>query len=180
MDSSIGLPEGVDPGTAANVVKVYAKDVAGVSQLFALSDDGTITQLTPGGSSGGGRFFPPEQWTVKAVAASLTNSAMFAQVSTDWDSWKAIRAGSITGLASRLTTAISAGTLAVTVTVNGTAGTLTINHTNAINSTGGIATQAAGIDAYAAGDLIGIQITTDGAWSPAGNDLEAYLELQDA
>jgi hypothetical protein len=117
---------------------------------------------------------------VKSVAASLTNSAMFAQVSTDWDTWKAIRAGSITGLTSRLTAAISAGTLAVTVTINGAAGTLTINHSSVSNSTGGIATQSAGVDTYLAGDLIGIQITTNGAWLPLGNDLEAYLELQDA
>ena len=46
-DYSIVLPEAGDPPTQADVVKVFAKEDAGVSQLFALASDGTVTQLTP-------------------------------------------------------------------------------------------------------------------------------------
>jgi hypothetical protein len=46
-DYSIVIPEAGDPPTQADVVKVFAKDVAGISQLFALASDGTVSQLTP-------------------------------------------------------------------------------------------------------------------------------------
>ena len=36
-----------DPAAAAGELQLYAKDDGGVSQLFARSDDGTISQLTP-------------------------------------------------------------------------------------------------------------------------------------
>jgi hypothetical protein len=36
-----------DPAAELDVVKVYAKDVAGTSQLFARTDDGAVNQLTP-------------------------------------------------------------------------------------------------------------------------------------
>jgi hypothetical protein len=41
-----------DPAAEPNVVKVYAKDVAGVVQAFARTEDGTISQLTPVASGG--------------------------------------------------------------------------------------------------------------------------------
>ena len=50
-DYSLALPEGGNPPTQSDVVKVFAKEDAGVSQLFALASDGTVTQLTPGGAS---------------------------------------------------------------------------------------------------------------------------------
>lgn len=52
-DYSVVLPEAGDPPTQADVVKVYGKDVAGVTQLFALASDGTVSQLTPVASPGG-------------------------------------------------------------------------------------------------------------------------------
>ncbi len=36
-----------DPGASANQIKLYPKDVATVTQLFAQASDGTVTQLTP-------------------------------------------------------------------------------------------------------------------------------------
>ena len=36
-----------DPAAAAGELQLYAKDDGGVSQLFARSDDGTISRLTP-------------------------------------------------------------------------------------------------------------------------------------
>lgn len=180
MDSSIILPEGSDPTPQADAVKVYAKDVGGVAQLFAEADDGTITQLTPGGGSSTSRYFPPEQWTQKAVAASQTDVALSAQVSTDYDTWKAVRAGSITGLSTRLTSAVTAGTLTVQVTINGAGGTLTLAHTSISNASGGIVTQAAGVDTFSAGDLLAIRLTTTVGFTPTTTDLEAYIECEDA
>ncbi len=40
-----------DPAAEANKVLLYAKDVAGTSQLFARTDDGTVNQLTPAGGA---------------------------------------------------------------------------------------------------------------------------------
>jgi hypothetical protein len=41
-----------DPATEPDRVMLYAKDAAGVAQLFARSDDGTVHQITPGGGGG--------------------------------------------------------------------------------------------------------------------------------
>ena len=40
-------------------------------------------------------------------------------------------------------------------------------------------TQAPGVDAYAAGDLLDIAITTTGTFAPITTDVEAYLQVQD-
>jgi hypothetical protein len=121
----------------------------------------------------------PEQWAQLSITPSQTNVPLSAQVSTDFDDLKMIRAGSIVGMATRLVSAITAGTLTVTVTKNGAAGTLSIVHTNGSNASGGVATQASGIDTYVAGDLIGIQLTTDAGFLPLLNNVEAWLEVSE-
>lgn len=122
-------------------------------------------------------YVVPEQWAQNNVAASQTNVALAAQVSTSFDTYKALRAGSITGLSTRLTEAVTAGTLTVEVTKNGAGVGLAVVHTNAANQTGGISTQAAGLDTYVAGDLIGVRLTTNGAFAPITTDLEAMVEV---
>jgi len=116
----------------------------------------------------------PELWAQANVAANQTGVALSALVSTSFDTVKMIRAGSITGLGTRLTQAITAGTLTVRVTKNGSPGTLSVVHTT---GTGGNATQAPGIDTYIAGDLIGVQLTTTSGFLPNTTDLEAWLEM---
>ena len=59
---NISLDETTTPAPIANKVLVYAKDVDGVSQPFALSDDRTEIQL---GGGGGGAFW--DQPSGKAV-----------------------------------------------------------------------------------------------------------------
>lgn len=54
MDSSTKFPESADPSPEADAVKVYAKDVGGVSQLFVLSDDGSTSQVSGVSASPGG------------------------------------------------------------------------------------------------------------------------------
>lgn len=119
----------------------------------------------------------PEQWVRQNVPASATNIVMFSQVSSNFDDIKMMRAGSVVGLSTRLTEAITSGTLTVRLTINGTPGNLLISHTS---GTGGVATQAAGVDTYAANDLIGLQFTTTADFLPITTDLEAWLEVLEA
>lgn len=165
----------VDPGGVASRFSLYSKAVAGVSQLFGQDSAGVVYQITPAVS--GARFSPPEKWGQQDIAASQTNIALSASVSTNFDDITMIRAGSIVGLNTRLTTACTAGTLTVTVTKNGAAGTLSVATTSASNTTGGQSTQAAGVDTFVAGDLVGIQLTTSVGWLPITDDVEAWLEI---
>jgi len=119
----------------------------------------------------------PEQWARINVPAGATNVPMSSQVSTSFDDIKMIRSGSIVGLATRLTAAITAGTLTVTVTKNGNPCVLGIVHAG---GTGSVATQAPGIDTYNAGDLIGIRFTTNAGFLPLSLNLEAWLEVLEA
>jgi len=121
----------------------------------------------------------PEQWAQDNVAANQTNIALFAQVSTNFDSIKMMRAGSVVGLSTRLTEAITAGSLTVKLTKNGVAGTLQVVHTSGGNPSGGQTVQAAGIDTYVAGDLIAVQLTTNAGFLPITTDLEAWLEISE-
>lgn len=52
------LIESADPGAVADVAFVYTKDVAGVTQLFAQTSDGTVYQLTPTGFGTGAAISP--------------------------------------------------------------------------------------------------------------------------
>jgi hypothetical protein len=116
----------------------------------------------------------PEQWGQQNVAASQTNVPLECLVSTNFDTIKMMRAGSIVGLSTRLTEAVTFGTLTVTVTKNGAAGIISVVH---ISGSGGVTTQGVGIDTYAANDLIGIRITTSSGFLPTTTDLEAWLEF---
>lgn len=115
----------------------------------------------------------PEMWGQENVAANQTNVPLSAMVSMNFDTIKMTRAGSIVGISSRLTEAITAGTLTIKVTKNGSPGTLTLVHTS---GTGGTAIQATGVDTYIANDLIGIQISTTAGFLPITTDLEVWLE----
>jgi hypothetical protein len=72
MTTGISLPESsTDPVAVANNVQVYCKDTAGVSQLFARSDDGSVSQLSgvSAGMSIGG-----------AITGATAGSVLFAGV----------------------------------------------------------------------------------------------------
>ncbi len=128
---------------------------------------------------GNDRFSPPEQWAQQNVAASQAAVALSAQVSTNFDTIKMMRSGSVVGLSTRLTEAVTAGTATVRLTINGAAGTLNVVHTAGSNPTGGQSTQRAGIDRFVAGGLIGLSITTDAGFLPITTDLEAWLEIEE-
>jgi hypothetical protein len=121
---------------------------------------------------------PPEQWAVQNVPANTPATSMSAQVSTNFDDIKMMRAGSIVGISSRLTAAVTAGTLQVDATINGViVPAAALNVTMGVASTGGQTLAAPGVAPYVAGDLIGIKFTTSLGFTPTTTDLEAWLEI---
>lgn len=131
------------------------------------------------GSWGNNRFAPPEQWAQQNVAAGQVAVAIPSAVSVNFDDIKMMRAGSVVGLSTRLTDAVTAGTATVRVTINGVGGTLNVAHTAGGNPTGGQSTQRAGIDTFLAGDLVGLSITTDLIFLPITTDLESWIEVEE-
>lgn len=165
----------VDPRTAGGLVaslsSIALDNVTG--QVYRKSGAAN-TAWTPIGAP---TYVPNEMWAQQDVAASQTNVQLETNVSQLFASWRAPRAGSIVGLVTRFSEAITAGSVTLTVRVNGAAGTLVAT---SVGGTGTQVTQAAGIDTYAAGDLLDIAITTTGAFAPVSTGVEAYLQVQDA
>lgn len=157
-------------GLAADLGSLALDNVAGVVYVkFGAAD-------TDWAALGGGRYTPNEMWAQPDVAASQTNVQLETNVSQLFATWRAPRAGSIVGLVTRFSEAITAGSVTLTVRINGTPGTLAAT---SVVGTGTQVTQAPGVDAYAAGDLLDIAITTTGAFAPITTDVEAYLQVQD-
>lgn len=108
------------------------------------------------------------------VAASQSNvQLLVAEVasaaSNACDGYCMPWAGNIVGISFQLSAAGSAGTLTIGPTVGGT---------EAADPTLSVTTAAAGADtatrgtaAFAAGDVIGAEITTDGSWNGTSSDL---------
>lgn len=116
-----------DPAAEPDRVLVYPKDVAGVSQLFARSDNGVVHQLTPTAADGSAviafgndnisaladtRFLDP-YWSSRTAVTTIIDIA-------------APRAGTLRNLFIRHNAAVGNGNSVVyTVMVNGVATTLT-------------------------------------------------------
>lgn len=124
----------------------------------------------------------PEQWCQNNVAASQTSVGLSAQVSTNFDTIKMIRAGSVVGLSTRLTEAIAAGQLTVEVTKNGAAfaAPFTLVHTSGSNASGGVAIATPGVNTYVASDVLAVRLTTNAGFLPITTDLEAWIEVVEA
>jgi hypothetical protein len=121
----------------------------------------------------------PEQWKQDNVSASQTNVDLTTIVSVTYADFQATRAGSIVGLSTRFNEAVLGGLATVYVTINGTEGTLFVDHNAGTNINGGVATQYAGIDNYVAGDLLGVSITTSAGFLPPTTDLQAVLQVEE-
>ena len=103
---------------------------------------------------------------------------MSAQVSTNFDTIKMMRPGSVVGLSTRLTEAITAGTLQAELTINGVViGPMIVVMTSILGATGSQLTRLPGVVPYVAGDLIGVNFTTSVGFTPTTTDLEAWLEV---
>ncbi len=126
-------------------------------------------------------YVPPEKWAQQNVAVSQVGVDLSALVSTNFDTIKMIRPGSIVGLSTRFTEAITDSSIdsaIVTITINGVAGALSISHNSGTNPLGGEASQSGGVDTFVAGDLLGIEITTLASFAPTTTDIEAWIDLE--
>lgn len=109
-----------------------------------------------------------------AVAASQTNTQLnVAEVASGatnaCDGIAMPWAGTIVGISYQLSAAGTAGTLTIGPTVNGTE---SADPTLAVTTgTSGTDTALRGAATFAAGDLIGAEITTDGSWDGTSSDL---------
>lgn len=112
------------------------------------------------------------------VAASQTNVQIpIMQVASAAenavDSYPAPWAGVIVGISANLSAAATAGALTVGATVGGTEKTdPTLSITTEASKTD---TAVRGSATFAAGDLIGCEITTDGSWDGTSSDLSAVV-----
>ncbi len=169
-----------DDGDTIDGAASYLLDL--VNQYVVLVSngvDGWLIISAGGGASGGGIAAVPEQWALNTglltdqVAVSLET-----QVSTGFATYRAPRAGSIRDLGWRLSAAVTAGTLTINVTVNGTPIVLAGVSTSGSNASGGQSTQAAGIANFVAGDEIGVTYSSDALLAAVGAVLEVTLNVQ--
>ena len=86
-------------------------------------------------------------------------------------------AGSVVGIAVTSSEPRTAGTLTVEATVNGTGTGLTAA-LDATNTTTDVTTQAKDTDAFASGDLLGVDMTTTAGWSPSSADLVVTVYVE--
>jgi hypothetical protein len=109
-------------------------------------------------------------WT-HALIANQTDVAL-TLVSTVNNDWTVFRAGSITGIATRLDAAVSAGTLTINVRVNGV-----IVFTSTVTATTTVTTQAKDVDAIVASDLITVSYTSSAGFTgPVLASVEVEIE----
>jgi hypothetical protein len=134
---------------------------------------GAEIDATP--NAGFERLSPPEKWGRDNIGDNTPATPMSGLVSTKFDNIEMIRAGSIVGLSARLTTALTAGSFTATVTINGVPGTLAV--VGGVAFLSGRSVQAAGIDTFLAGDLIGIEFSTGAGTAPTNADAEAWLDM---
>ena len=126
------------------------------------------------------RYVIPAQWTRSNVAISLSDDQLNEQLSTNFDTYIAQRAGEITGISWRILGGpVTAGTLTVRPRVGAVpVATLVGTSTSVSNQNGGRATATG--DAYAAGASIDVAITTSADFAPADTvNIEVMLEVSE-
>ena len=126
-----------------------------------------------------------ERFSRSGVAASLSNVQLNVYETEATGSKLQVQGiplpfgGSIVGLSAALSAAASAGSLTLTVTINGVATNCQVVITTA---TTGYTIQEYGSANFNPGDKLGVQITTTAAWNGTTSDLlvEAYFVFTDA
>lgn len=116
-----------------------------------------------------------------AVAASQTDADLYRSMSEASQTVKisvAPWAGDVAGIGYTLSAAATAGSLTIGITKNGTEVAATTQ--TVATAAKGYAAFARGAVPVAAGDTIGVQITTDGDWDATTADLvvDAYVLYQ--
>ncbi len=161
---------------------------------IAAAGDGTVevvtdskSDLTPKTLSElvglGGDRHKMGPWVRDNVADALTDSALAILAHGGARlHMRATRAGSLTGLIIAIDAdadARTSGTCTATVTKDGVATALTAQIAAAPNTLYRIATADPGDIPYAAGDKIGVTITTAGTWAPTTADITVLVEVRE-
>ena len=92
------------------------------------------------------------------------------------DSVAALRAGCIVGISSALSTHITAGTVSVRATKNGTTVLTNVNVGTTVRTWQTM--QDKDLDTYVAGDRLGAVIFTSANLAPANNDLTSFIWIE--
>lgn len=135
--------------------------------------------VNQGGAGGGGSdiTYLPEAWEQMDVPAGQGAVVIPAAVSQLFDEMVMNRTVSILGIRTQLTEPITAGTLTVTVFINGVATAALLVHTSVLNPSGGGAAFAPGVAVALAGQTVGVRITTDAGFLPVSTDISTRVEV---
>lgn len=118
-------------------------------------------------------------WVQDNVAASQSAVALKLAAAANTGVEVAMpRAGSITGIGAAFTVAPAGAACVLDVTKNGTAISGCTISVPAGATLGHQATFVAGLYTFAAGDRIGVKITTTGSWTAITSDLTAQVEIE--
>lgn len=170
--------EGAETGSPGEV-QAYGADT-NLNLLLVPKGTGDVYS-TADCDFGGGYRQVIDGWYQDDVTASQSSVALGRVGDAVWAAfdgkWIAPRAGSITGVAVKSNDARTAGTLTVEVTKNGSGTGLTAV-LDGTNTTFKATTQAKGSDTFAAGDELGVIITTDGSWAPTTADIRVCIEVE--
>lgn len=156
----------VDPGVLEAGMFWFRGDL----EVFRYSSDGVaVKTIAP-------RTYLPECWQQMDVPAAQAATAMPTGVSQLFDTFQVVRAGALAGLNLRLTAAPAAESVTAIVTINGAPTALTV--TVAAGATSGRATSDYSIIPIAAGDLVGVTLSSTAGFLPSGSiDVEASVEV---
>src|SRR5690349_6166330 len=110
------------------------------------------------------------------LAASLTSSAMAIPGDSALTQITMPFSGSIVAISVACENARAAGTATFKPTINGTESSTLSAVLNGTNTQYAYGTQAAGIDSFAAGQRVGVKVTTDGSWA-AGTTPSVDVEV---
>ena len=118
-------------------------------------------------------------WYQNNVVAGQSGVALSRLTGPDCEAGGVIvpRAGSITAVAVYSNAARTAGTCTVEVVKNGS-GTGFTAALNATNTQFAVATAAKDTRVLAAGDVLGVQVTTSADWAPTTADIRVVIEIE--
>ncbi len=158
-------------------------DTAGINTYNVLDIDGTfyfnggLTAIGDLVATGGFRYCIDDFYQ-NDIAASQSGVAIsrLSPPEAVANSFIAMRPGSITGVGAYISAASTGGTLTVEVTINGVGAGLTAVITNTEQYE--FETQSKDADTFSEGDLIRVEVTTDGSWTQVTEDLRAIVELE--
>ena len=163
----------LDNGSASDALVLAS---SGSSQAIRNATNPTRTV-----SDTGGFRQTIDGWNLDNVAASQTNFELTRAVGR----FRAVRAGSLTGVVVTSTEPRSTGTLTVTAFLNsGTTGAAGSTTGLAVSLDGSepskrAATRAEGVTTFAPGDELYLVVTTTSDWAPTTADIRCALEIED-